>query len=49
MLQIVEKTRETSKSLIKAKRKEMERELDNAIYLQMRKLEHKAKFMRQFW
>ncbi len=49
MLQIVEKTRETSKRLIKAKRKEMERELDNAIYLQMRKLEHKAKFMRQFW
>jgi len=27
----------------------VERELDNAIYHQMRKLEYKAQFMRQFW
>lgn len=32
MLQIVEKTSDTSRRLMKAKRKEVERELDNAIY-----------------
>jgi hypothetical protein len=42
MLQIVEKTRDTSRRLMKAKRKEVERELDNAINHQMRKLEYKA-------
>jgi hypothetical protein len=49
MFQIVDKTRECSRRLAKAKRKEIERELDNTIYLQMRKLEHKAQFMKQFW
>lgn len=49
MLAIVDKTRESSRRLAKSKRKEIERELDNAIYNQMRKLEHKAQFLRQFW
>lgn len=49
MLQIVEKTKERSKRLAKAARKEIESCLDDILYQQMRKLEHKSAFLRQFW
>jgi SWIRM-associated region 1 len=49
MLQIVEKTKQRSRRLVKAARKEIESCLDDVIYQQMRKLEHKATFLRQFW
>ena len=49
MLAIEEKAATKSKRLAKQSRKDIERELDNVIYHQMKKLEHKAKFLREFW
>ncbi len=49
MLAIEEKAAAKSKRLAKQSRKDIERELDNVIYHQMKKLEHKAKFLREFW
>lgn len=49
MLQIVEKTKSKSRRLAKQARKEIESCLDEVLYHQMKKLEHKAAFLRQFW
>jgi len=49
MLQIVEKTKSRSRRLAKQARKEIESCLDDVLYHQMKKLEHKAAFLRQFW
>ncbi|CDW80830.1 swi snf and rsc complex subunit ssr2 [Stylonychia lemnae] len=46
---ICETAKEKSKRLAKQKRKEIEGQLNLAIYYQQQKLEQKAKFLRDFW
>lgn len=49
MAAIAEKAKERARELgVRAKR-DMERQLDQVLYYQMKKLEHKAAFMREFW
>lgn len=49
MIQIAEKASDKARQLAFQTRREIEKQLDNAIYYQMKKLEHKAHFMRSFW
>jgi len=49
MLKIVDKTRARSLKLARKARKSIESNLDDILYQQMKKLEHKAKFLRQYW
>ena len=49
MIAIEEKAKGKAKRLAKQARTDIEKELDNMIYHQMKKLEHKAKFLREFW
>jgi hypothetical protein len=49
MLQVADKARRHARRLAKETRKTIENELDSLIYEQMRKLEHKSAFLRQYW
>ena len=49
MLQVVDKAKRRAQGLAGKAKRTIEEELDNAIYYQMRKLEHKARFIREFW
>lgn len=49
MLQVADKARLRARRLAKQTRKAIEQELDSLIYEQMRKLEHKSAFLRQYW
>jgi vacuolar-type H+-ATPase subunit H len=49
MLKIVDKAQSRSRKLARQAKDELEREVDTLVYHQMRKLEHKAKFIREFW
>lgn len=46
---IQEKAKIKSKRLAKEKRKEIEGMLNISLYAQLKKLEHKLKFLRDFW
>ena len=49
LLAVEQKAQDRARRLGKRARKAIERELDSAIYYQMKKLEHKARFLREFW
>jgi len=49
LLAVEQKAQDRARRLGKRARKAIERELDSAIYYQMKKLEHKAHFLREFW
>ena len=49
MLAVADKAKKRAHKLALEAKREMERQLDQILYYQMKKMEHKAEFMREFW
>lgn len=49
MLAITDKAKYRARKLALQAKRDMERQLDQVLYYQMKKMEHKAQFMREFW